>query len=84
LLFIVCLAPLTRILEDTKKGYRFSNTSTVINHLIYMDDVKLFGRSQREIDSLVHTVNFYFTDVCMDVGASKCYVVDTKGTVQCC
>ena len=81
MLFIVCLAPLIRILEE---GLSILNTSTVINHLIYMDDVKLFGRSQREIDSLVHTVNFYFTDVCMDVGASKCYVVDTKGTVQCC
>ena len=40
-----------------------------------MDDLKLYGHSQAEIESLVHTSNIYFNDICMDIGAAKCSVV---------
>jgi len=40
-----------------------------------MDDVKLYGRSKQEIESLVHTVNIFFDDICMQIGANKCNVV---------
>ena len=56
-------------------GYHLSNPATVVNHLVYMDDLKLYGRSQAEIESLVHTANIYFDDVCMQIGAAKCSVV---------
>ena len=46
LLFVMCLAPLSDILTDTQKGYHISNSATVINHLVYMDDLKLYGRSR--------------------------------------
>jgi len=40
-----------------------------------MDDVKLYSRSQQEIESLVHTVNIFFDDICMEIGADKCNIV---------
>jgi len=40
-----------------------------------MDDLKVYGRSQAEIESLVHTANIYFDDICMDISATKCSVV---------
>jgi len=39
LLFVLNLAPFSFVLEKTSKGYQFLNSSTVINHLIYMDDI---------------------------------------------
>ena len=75
LLFIMCLAPLSLILDRSSKGYLFSNSSTVINHLVYMDDIKLYGRSQHEIESLIHTVNIFFDDISMTIGAAKCNIV---------
>jgi len=68
----MCLALLSRILEDTKKGYRLSQSSVLINHLVHMDDVKLYSRSKREIESLVYTLSIFFKDICMDIGTSKC------------
>ena len=46
-----------------------------INHLVYMDDVKLYGKSQQEIESLVHTVNIFFDGICMQIGVNKCNIV---------
>jgi len=46
-----------------------------------MDDVKLYGRSQQEIESLVQTVSILFDDICMQIGANKCNVVAMK---SCC
>jgi len=40
-----------------------------------MDDLKLYGRSQAEVESLVHTANIYFDDIGMEIGAAKCSVV---------
>ena len=46
-----------------------------VNHLVYMDDLKLYGHSQADVESLVHAANIYFDDVCMEIGAAKCSVV---------
>jgi len=57
------------------KGYHLSYSPVTVNHLVYMDDLKLYGRSQAKIESLVHTSNIYFSDICIDIGAAKCSVV---------
>ena len=75
LLFIMSLAPLSMILDQSSKGYKISNSSTRLNHLVYMDDVKLYGKSQQEIESLVHTVNIFFDDLCMQIGVNQCNIV---------
>ena len=40
-----------------------------------MDDVKLYGKSQQEIEPLVHIVNIFFDDLCMQIGDDKCNIV---------
>ena len=40
-----------------------------------MDDIKLYGRSQQEIESLIHAVNIFFDDIRMSIGAAKCNIV---------
>ena len=59
LLLIMTLALLSFILDKTSKGYHLSNSSTIVNHLVYMDELKLYSHSQQEIESLIHTVNFF-------------------------
>jgi len=76
LLFVMSLAPLSVILDGTYKGYEFSGTSTIIiNHLVYMDDIKLYSHSKHEIESLIHTVNIFFDDIRMSLGVAKCNIV---------
>ena len=56
LLFIISLIPLTMILNKTKHGYQFSTNGQRINHLLYMDDLKLYSRTEKELNSLVEIV----------------------------
>ena len=43
-----------------------------VNHLLYMDDLKLQARSNKEIESLVNTVRIFSDDVHMQFGQDKC------------
>ena len=71
----MCLTPLSDILNRTGKGFHISSSPSVVSHLVYMDDLKLYGRYQAEIESLVLTSNIYFYYICKDIGAAKCNVV---------
>ena len=78
LLFVVCMIPLTKILRKIKAGYVIKDGNLKVNHLLFMDDLKLFGSSEREIDSLVKTVQGVSTDIGMEFGIKKCGVVIMK------
>ena len=43
-----------------------------------MDDLKLFGKSEDQIDSLVQTVFIFSEDIAMEFGLKKCGVVILK------
>jgi len=55
----------------------------VVNHLLYLDDLKLYGRNQCEIQSLVNTAKMFSDDICMKFGFNKCASLSIKrGVVQ--
>ena len=49
-----------------------------INHLLFMDDLKLFGKSYEQIASLVQTVHTFSIDIGMEFGIKKCGVLGQK------
>ena len=52
---MIALFPLTEILNKTGHGCKIDKSS-VVNHLLYIDDIKLYGKSKREIAFLINTV----------------------------
>ena len=56
-------------------GYEWCERKLKINHLLFMDDIKLFGKSQNQIDSLVNTVYLFSSDIGMEFGIGKCGVL---------
>ena len=78
LLFIISLIPLTVILNKTKHGYQFSTNGQRINHLLYMDDLKLYSRTEKELNSLVETVRIFSKDINMEFGIQKCALLVLK------
>ena len=56
LLFVICLTPMSLVLRKVKAGCSFGNDKPKVNHLLFMDDMKLFGTSSVKIDKLVSTV----------------------------
>ena len=44
LLFVLCMVPLTWLLRRAKAGYEWGNKGFKLNHLLFMDDLKLFAK----------------------------------------
>ena len=53
LLFVFCLIPLTVILRKSECAYAFSSYKEKINHLPVMDDLKLYAKNEKGLESPV-------------------------------
>ena len=68
---------MAKMLEATA-GYELKEKNHKINHLLFMDNLKLYGKSRDQIDSLVRTVHLFSTDIRMEFGIKKCAVLILK------
>ncbi|CAI9715699.1 Hypothetical predicted protein [Octopus vulgaris] len=50
-------------LRKVKMSYRCGKKGPSLNHLLFMDDQKLFGKSEKQIDSLTKTFQKCGTDI---------------------
>ena len=83
LLFVISMIPLSLILRKCNAQYSLGKDKPSINHLLFMDDLKLYARSDDAIDSLVRTVWLFSQDIGMQFGVKKmrsCF--NQKG--ECC
>ena len=73
LLFILMMIPLTILLRKEKFGYRVAKDTSVniLNHLLFMDDLKLYRQNEEELERLVEIVHIYSKDVGMEFGLDK-------------
>ena len=55
-----------------------SNGKSKLNHLLFMDDLKLYESNQNEIDSLVRTAEIVAKDIGMRFDIDKCGVLATR------
>ena len=78
LLFVAALIPLTIILRKTGFGYQTSKNAAKISHLFYMDDLKMYGKSAPELESLLNTVRIFSNDFSMEFGLDKCATLTIK------
>ena len=46
-----------------------------INHFLFMDNLKLYGKSENEIKGLVSIVEVFSQDIDMEFGIKKCGVI---------
>ena len=81
-MFVLALIPLGLILRKSKAAYEFSESKGKINHLLFMDDLKLYCRSEKGLDSLVQTVRVFSEDIGIEFGIEKCaMLVMEKGKI---
>ena len=71
-MFVLALIPLNLILRKAKAVYQLSESKEKIHHLLFMDDLKLYYRSDKRLDSLVQTVRVFSEDIGMKFGIEKC------------
>ena len=77
LLFVVTMIPLTLILRKCEAGCLYAN-NTKLNHLFFMDDLKLYARNENQLDSLKQTVRIISKDIGRKFGIEKCAVLVLK------
>lgn len=56
------MIPLSRVLRKSKAGYEYTN-KTKINHVLFMDDLKLYAKEIKQVDSLARTGRIFSEDV---------------------
>ena len=78
LIFVICMIPLSLLLRKVKPSYEWGKKEFKLNHLLFMDDLKFFGKSDDQIDSLVQTVFTLSEDIGMEFGLKKCRGVILK------
>ena len=78
LVFVLALIPLSLILIRAKAAYKFSESKEKINHLLFMDNLKLCSQSEKGLDSLVQTVRDFSEDIGMEYGMEKCAMFLTE------
>ena len=61
-----------------KVSYKFSSNGEQINHLMFMDDIKLYEKNESGLDALVQSVRVVSNDIDMEFGVNKCAMLVIK------
>ena len=67
---------MTITLRAMNKGYKLDDIK--VNHLLYMDDLKIYACSDKEMESFVNTVRIFSVDISMEFGFEKYAKVSIK------
>ena len=78
LLFVLSLIPLTLVLRKLRASYDLGNGNGLVNHLLFMEDLKLYGRNESQLDYLIQSVRVVSEDISMEFGISKCATLIMK------
>ena len=78
LLFIIAMMSLNHIIRKCTAGYKLRRSQGKINHLMYMDDFKLFAKNENELETQIHAVRIYSQDIGMEFGIEKFAMVESK------
>ena len=61
-----------------KAGYQFGTQRSSINHLLFMNDLTLYAKKEKQLDSLVNTVQIFSSDIGMEFGIDNCGILVMK------
>ena len=67
LLFVLVMIPLILVLRQTKASYEVKKGGKKINHLLFMDDLKLLLKNEDQMYIMVKTVRIFSEDIKMEL-----------------
>ncbi|XP_030747235.1 uncharacterized protein LOC115875843 [Sitophilus oryzae] len=71
--------PMSTLLNHTTARYKIDQgNGKRLNHLLYMDDLKLYGETPSKLNDLIETVQVFSRDIHMSFGFDKCATVNIK------
>ena len=65
---IMIIAMMSLKLHTQEMHWRIQTSQEMINHLIYMNDTKLFAKDEKELDTPIKAVRIYSQDIGLESG----------------
>ena len=59
------MVPLSLILKMVNACYKWGTKEYELNHLLFVDDLKLYAKSEEQTNTLARTVHVFSTDIGM-------------------
>ena len=78
LLFVLSMVRLSLILRKVNAAYDWGKKECKVNHLLFMDDMKLYAKNEDPLSMLIRTVHMFSNDIGMEFGMKKCDVLILK------
>ena len=78
LLLVMSMVPLSLILKMVNACYKWRTKKYELNHLLFVDNLKLYAKSEGQTNTLVRTVHVFSTDIGMEFGIKKCGILKVK------
>ena len=75
---VLALSPMSLVLRNVCHGYDYRNRER-INHLLFMDDLKLISKNVNGLDSLTKAVHVFSSDIGMQFGMDECATIVIDG-----
>ena len=60
------------VLREVKVGYQLGDLQEKVDHLLFMDNMKLYGQNEKQINTLFNTVQIFSEYIGMEFVISKC------------
>jgi hypothetical protein len=79
--FCTSLNPLSVTLDKSKYGYKIGTVKTgtyKLNHLLYMDDLKLYADSKKNFNNLLAITCNFSKSIAMELGLEKCKIINLE------
>lgn len=81
LLFCLAMNPLSQLISATRYGYTVKSQQ-LVQHLFYMDDLKLYAKKENDLESIISTVHLFSVDIEMTINLNKsARLIATRGIV---
>ena len=84
LLFVLAVIPLSIMLRKVKARYDLGGNKGSVNYFLFMDDLNLYEKNKRQLDTLANSVRIFSEDVQMQFEISKCVILIMRGRGEMC
>ena len=64
--------PVNRLIRKCTERYKLQKSKEKINHLMYIDDIKLFAKNEKELETIMQAMRIYIQHIRMEFGIEKC------------
>ena len=76
--YLLCVCYHLHVSRNAGPGYHFASNGQKDNHLLFLDDLKLYTSNEKSLESLIETIRVFSNDIGMKFRVGKFAVLSMK------